>query len=92
MGARMKRAPYIRLNTAALTNNFNRLTWEEQGAYVRLLGFLALSGKPLPDDDLLLRQMGGSPTDWSRVKSALIAKGKVAIVRDGLVNAGSGVQ
>lgn len=88
----MKRSPYIRLSTAGLVNNFNLLTWEEQGAYVRLLGLMAASGEPLPDDELLCRQMGGSPADWSRVKSALIAKGKVATVRAGLVNAGSGVQ
>lgn len=87
----MKRAPYVRLSTVALVNNFNRLTWEEQGAYVRLLGLLATHGEPLTDDDLLLRQMGGTAADWHRVRSNLLNKGKIAIVRGGIVNAGSGV-
>lgn len=57
-----------------LSEAFKTMTLAEQGAFRNLLDELWLTNGVLPDDDRLLARLCGDPTQWKKVRTAVMAK------------------
>ena len=63
---------------------YTDMTLTEQGAYRNLLDELWLRGGVLPKDDRILGRICGDPTEWRRVRKAVLAH--FTLTRDGYRN------
>lgn len=79
---------YVQWHIGDYKEGTANMTLEIEGAYMRFLMQLYGSGKPLPDDDLIMaKRMGTVTRVWRRIKEMLISVGKI-IARNGcLTNA-----
>lgn len=78
---------YISLHIGDWLGGTVGMTPEQEGAYFRFLAHLYQRGKPLPDDDrLMARVMSLSLRVWKRLKSDLVALGKIIIRAGSLTN------
>jgi uncharacterized protein YdaU (DUF1376 family) len=82
-----KTSPWFKLETADYLTGTEGLTWEEQGAFMRLLVLMYDRDGPLPDDDrIMARMLLGDIRTWRRVKASLTTKGKIKVTSAGIIN------
>lgn len=83
MAAR-RRAPWIRYYPEDIVSGCTLLSLEEEGAYRRVLDYIAITKNRLPDDDLKLARISKAGRKWPRIRALLFQLGKLKL-EDGFV-------